>query len=115
MRSKGRGPGSAPHGPPRLLIDERGKRRISLRLAAVFFGVRVRAGRTAAIRLLIADDEDMFAELVESLFASDDRFEVVGRARDGKEAVALARALAPDVIVMDIGMPTLDGIEATRR
>lgn len=75
----------------------------------------VSTGDAEAIRLLIADDENMFAELVETLVRSDGRFEVVGRARDGKEAVELARRLAPDVIVMDIGMPLMDGIEATRR
>jgi len=69
----------------------------------------------AAISVLIADDEDVFAELVETLLRSDGRFEVVGRARNGREAVALAQRLLPEVIVMDIGMPVFDGIEATRR
>ena len=68
-----------------------------------------------AIRVLIVEDEDMFAQLVAALLASDQGIEVVGRARNGKEGVALARRLAPAVIVMDIGMPLLDGIEATRR
>lgn len=65
--------------------------------------------------MLIADDEDVFAELVHALLAADERIQVVGRARNGKEAVELAVTLAPNVIVMDIGMPVLDGIEATRR
>ena len=68
-----------------------------------------------AIRVLIVEDEDLFAQLVAALLAPDQRIEVVGRARNGKEGVTLARRLAPAVIVMDIGMPLLDGIEATRR
>lgn len=71
--------------------------------------------RGDVLRLLIVEDEDLFAQLVAALVASDDRIEVVGRARDGREGVALAKTLAPDVIVMDIGMPVLDGIEATGR
>lgn len=68
----------------------------------------------ASVRVLIAEDEDMFAELIEVLVAQDG-IEVVGRARNGREAVELAGRLQPDVVVMDIGMPLLDGLEATRR
>jgi DNA-binding NarL/FixJ family response regulator len=81
----------------------------------------VTAGATSALshfmslRLLIADDEDSFAELVDLLARQADRLEVVGRARNGVEAVDLAQELTPDVIVMDIGMPLMDGIEATHR
>lgn len=67
------------------------------------------------VRVLIVEDEDMFAQLVEALLAADERIEVIGRARNGQEGVAFARRLAPEVIVMDIGMPLMDGIEATRR
>jgi DNA-binding NarL/FixJ family response regulator len=67
------------------------------------------------VRILIADDEPLFVEMVEALLASDDRIEVVGTARDGKEAVDLALWLAPDVTLMDISMPGMDGIEAARQ
>ena len=70
---------------------------------------------TSAVRVLIADDEPLFVEMVEALLDRDKRVEVVGTAGDGKVAVELALALAPDVILMDISMPFLDGIEATRR
>ena len=71
--------------------------------------------RELPIRVLIADDEPLFIESVEALLANDDRVEVVGTARNGKDAVDLAIALAPDVTLMDISMPMLDGIEAARK
>jgi DNA-binding NarL/FixJ family response regulator len=71
--------------------------------------------RRGPIRVLIADDEPLFIETVEALLANDGRIEVIGTARNGKDAVELAIALAPDVTLMDISMPMLDGIEASRR
>ncbi len=71
--------------------------------------------RERPIRVLIADDEPLFIESVEALLASDERVEVVGTATDGKKAVELALTLAPDVTLMDISMPRLDGIEAASR
>jgi DNA-binding NarL/FixJ family response regulator len=68
----------------------------------------------ARIRVLIADDHRLFAEALEAILAVDDRIEVVGWAADGGEAVRLARELRPDVVLMDISMPVLDGIEAAR-
>jgi len=73
------------------------------------------AAVSSKIRVLIADDHRLFAETLEALLATEDRVEVVGSARDGKEAVRLARTLRPDVILMDISMPIMDGFEATRR
>lgn len=67
------------------------------------------------IRVLIADDHRLFAETLEALLGTDDRIQVVAMASDGREAVRLAREHEPDVILMDIEMPVLDGIEATKR
>ena len=71
--------------------------------------------RARRVRVLIADDEPLFVETMAALLAGDDRVEVVGTAGDGEEAVALARSLEPDVTLMDISMPMLDGIEAARK
>jgi two-component system, NarL family, nitrate/nitrite response regulator NarL len=67
------------------------------------------------IRVLIADDHRLFAEALEAILASESGIEVVGRARNGEEAVEQALALQPDVILMDIAMPVIDGVEATKR
>jgi DNA-binding NarL/FixJ family response regulator len=67
------------------------------------------------IRVLIADDHRLFAEALEAILASEPDIEVVGRARNGEEAVEQALALKPDVILMDIAMPEVDGVEATKR
>lgn len=67
------------------------------------------------IRVLIADDQAMVRAGFAALLGADADFEVVGTASDGAEAVALARAVEPDVVLMDVRMPGVDGIEATRR
>lgn len=66
------------------------------------------------VRVLMADDHTMFREGVRLLLETRGGFEVVGEAATGKEAVELARSLRPDVIVMDIGMPDMNGLDATR-
>ncbi len=71
------------------------------------------ATRTA--RVLIADDQTLFRSGLARLLDGDDRVNVVGEAVDGLAAVKLALALKPDVVLMDIKMPNLDGIEATRQ
>ncbi len=68
----------------------------------------------AAIRVLIADDHRLFAEALEAILAGDERIKVVGHAGDGREAVRLADDLKPDVVLMDISMPVLDGIAAAQ-
>lgn len=68
-----------------------------------------------SIRVLIADDQAMVRAGFAALLGATDDIEVVGEAADGLQAVDLARAAKPDVILMDVRMPQLDGIEATRR
>jgi DNA-binding NarL/FixJ family response regulator len=75
--------------------------------------VEAAAALKKTIRVLIADDHRLFAEALEAIIATDDRLEVAGYARDGREAIALARSTSPDVVLMDINMPVMDGFEAT--
>jgi DNA-binding NarL/FixJ family response regulator len=74
----------------------------------------MRARKSKPLRVLIADDHRLFAEALEAILGADERIEVVGQASDGGQAVELARALGPDVVLMDVSMPVLDGFEATR-
>jgi DNA-binding NarL/FixJ family response regulator len=67
------------------------------------------------IRVLIADDQELLRAGFRKLLDAEDAITVAGEAADGAEAVALATRLAPDVVLMDIRMPRLDGLEATRR
>ena len=69
---------------------------------------------TDGIRVLIVDDHPIFRDGMSSLLESVAGFEVIGQASSGEEAVELARQLTPDVVLMDIGMPKMNGIEATR-
>jgi NarL family two-component system response regulator LiaR len=73
------------------------------------------AAAASPITVLIADDHRLFVEALEAILTADDEIEVVGRASDGREAVDLARKLRPAVILMDISMPVLDGVEATEQ
>ncbi|WP_017726231.1 response regulator [Halalkalibacterium ligniniphilum] len=69
---------------------------------------------TKNIRIVIIDDHQLFREGVKQILAMEDQFEVVADGEDGEEAVALVEKHNPDVILMDINMPKMNGIEATR-
>lgn len=67
------------------------------------------------IRILLADDHKLMRSGLKVLIEQQEELQVVGEASDGREAVALVKLLKPDVVVMDIGMPNLNGIEAARQ
>lgn len=67
------------------------------------------------MRILIADNHRLFCEGLRTLFATRPGMEIVGEANNGRMAVRLARELSPDIVIMDIGMPELNGVEATRQ
>ena len=69
----------------------------------------------AAYRILVAEDDEDFLAALETVLETDGRFTVAGIARDGGEALELAGQLELDAIVMDIEMPKVDGVEATRQ
>lgn len=66
-------------------------------------------------RILLADDHQIVREGLKALLETQEGLQVIGQASSGREATELARELQPDVVVMDVGMPDLNGIEATRR
>jgi CheY-like chemotaxis protein len=66
------------------------------------------------IRVLLVDDDEHFAASLAATLADDSRVEVIASARDGAEAVARCTEIRPDVVAMDIHMPAMDGVEATR-
>ena len=76
--------------------------------------LRYRRGVTP-VRVLVADDHQLMREGTAALLGADERVEVVGLARDGREALALAERRAPDVVLLDLNMPEVDGLEACAR
>jgi two-component system, NarL family, response regulator LiaR len=66
------------------------------------------------MRVMLVDDYELFVESARTVLDADPRFHVVGVASNGGDAVELASRLAPDLVLMDIGMPGMDGVEATR-
>ena len=69
---------------------------------------------SSRVTVVIADDHRLFAEALEAILSTDARINVIARAADGREAIDLAREHRPDVVLMDIAMPVMDGIDATR-
>ena len=67
------------------------------------------------VRVLIADDDPLFLDALEAILGIESQLEIVGRAYDGEEATRLAGELRPDVVLMDLSMPVVDGFEASRR
>lgn len=67
------------------------------------------------IKVLVVDDHQMVREGLKLLLAAEPDLELVGQALDGQQAIEMVDELQPDVVVMDIGLPVMDGIEATRR
>jgi two-component system chemotaxis response regulator CheB len=65
------------------------------------------------VRVLVVDDSAFMRKVLETILKSDPQLQVAGHAKDGREAIALAESLKPDVITMDINMPHLDGLQAT--
>lgn len=72
-------------------------------------------GGPGTYRILVAEDDEAFLDALSTALEADPRFSVTARARNGREAVELAARLRPDAVVMDIEMPELDGVEATRQ
>src|SRR6202051_1060952 len=68
---------------------------------------------TKKFRVLVVDDSAFMRKVLEGIFNADPQLQVVGHAKDGREAVALAESLKPDVITMDLNMPHMDGLQAT--
>jgi len=77
--------------------------------------VEAAVNKSPKIRVLIADDHRLFTQALEAILDTDRRLEVAGQAADGAEAVELALSLDPDVILMDIAMPNMDGFQATKQ
>jgi DNA-binding NarL/FixJ family response regulator len=67
------------------------------------------------IKVLIVDDNSKFKKSVKNLLSNEQDIEVIGEAREGKEAILKAKELKPDIVLMDVRMPEMGGIEATRR
>jgi two-component system nitrate/nitrite response regulator NarL len=73
------------------------------------------SGRMKQVRVLLVDDSVQFLDSASDFLSRDARVQVVGRARDGRDGMRLAEELAPDLVLMDLSMPVMNGVTATRR
>ena len=69
---------------------------------------------SSPIRIVMADDEPLFVNMVQAMLAAEENIEIVGTAPDGRAALELVERLDPDVVILDVSMPVMDGIEATQ-
>src|SRR5690348_13892812 len=95
----------APELPPELPTEALSERATAERMAA---------SAVAPVRVVVVDDQLLLREGIATLLELDARIAVVGRGSNGQDAIDLARSLSPDVVLVDIRMPVVDGIEAIR-
>jgi PAS domain S-box-containing protein len=101
--------------PMRRNVDQEGLRAVSSKTAGKTRPKHTVLNANRLIRVLLVDDHPMMRQGLRSIVTAYDHFDVVGEAADGTEAVELAQRLNPDVVVMDINLPKMNGIEATRQ
>jgi DNA-binding NarL/FixJ family response regulator len=96
----------------RVLGEERGRR---VRRGRMFQEQHSNGGSSSKAQLLVVDDQPFMRVAIKAILARDSSLEVVGEAQNGQQAIQCCRELRPDLVLMDVSMPAMDGIEATRK